>query len=49
MLADEPTGSIDEKTEDNILEIFKNINEKQKVAIIIITHDDKVVNICERV
>lgn len=49
LLADEPTGSVDEKTEDNILEVFKAINEKQKKTILIVTHDDKVANICDRV
>ena len=48
ILADEPTGALDEKTEESVLNIFKELYQKGK-TIIIVTHDDKVANICNRV
>lgn len=41
ILADEPTGSLDEKNRDSILNILKNINKKGK-TIVVVTHDPKV-------
>ncbi|WP_127489170.1 ABC transporter ATP-binding protein [Paenibacillus ehimensis] len=46
ILADEPTGSLDEKTEEGILNIFRQLN-KQGKTIIIVTHDQQVANICD--
>jgi len=39
ILADEPTGDLDEDTEREIMELFSRINEEQKVTIIFITHN----------
>jgi len=42
ILADEPTGNLDTATGDVILELFKQLNEQQKVTIIIVTHEPDV-------
>ena len=39
ILADEPTGDLDEETEAEIMATFKDINEKKRVTIILITHN----------
>ncbi|MCT2536306.1 ABC transporter ATP-binding protein [Aquibacillus koreensis] len=39
ILADEPTGSVDTKTADMILEVFRDLNQKLGVTIVIVTHD----------
>ena len=39
ILADEPTGDLDEHTEAEIMALFRDINEKQGVTIILITHN----------
>ncbi len=39
MLADEPTGSVDTRTSDMILQAFHNVNEKLGTTIVIVTHD----------
>lgn len=49
ILADEPTGSLDSKKGDEIMEIFKQLNTKDKKTIIIVTHDQKVASYCDRV
>ncbi|MCQ2483226.1 MAG: ABC transporter ATP-binding protein [Clostridia bacterium] len=48
LLADEPTGSLDFETENEIIKLLKNINEEYKTTIIIITHDAEVANNCSR-
>ncbi|MHA1944579.1 MAG: ABC transporter ATP-binding protein, partial [Candidatus Hodarchaeales archaeon] len=39
LLADEPTGNLDSKTGDTIIDLFKDIIEEQKISIILVTHD----------
>ena len=39
LLADEPTGSVDNRTADMIMDIFREINRQLGVTIIIVTHD----------
>lgn len=40
LLADEPTGSLDEKSSEQVLQILKQVNSSQKVTIILVTHDE---------
>jgi putative ABC transport system ATP-binding protein/lipoprotein-releasing system ATP-binding protein len=39
ILADEPTGDLDEETEAEIMNLFEDINQKHGVTIILITHN----------
>jgi len=39
ILADEPTGDLDEETEAEIMELFKKLNQGKKVTFIFITHN----------
>jgi len=39
LLADEPTGNLDSKTGDVVLETFKELNQKHKTTVILITHE----------
>lgn len=41
LLADEPTGNLNSKQGEDIMELFKKINEEDKVTIIQVTHSDK--------
>jgi len=47
ILADEPTGNLDSKTTEDILELFKELNRMGK-TIIIITHEDNVAETANR-
>lgn len=47
ILADEPTGSLDAKNRDKVIDILENINTSGK-TIIIVTHDGYVANRCQR-
>lgn len=42
ILADEPTGNLDSKTGDEILDILEKLNKKTGVTVIIITHEKEV-------
>lgn len=48
ILADEPTGALDTKTADEIMQVFKALH-KQGKTIIIITHDINIANQCEKI
>lgn len=39
LLADEPTGSVDRKTADYILDVFRHLNRDEGQTIVIVTHD----------
>ena len=42
LLADEPTGSVDSKTSDYIMDMFRNINQQMNTTIVIVTHDREI-------
>ncbi|MGB9936478.1 MAG: ABC transporter ATP-binding protein [Methanobacterium sp.] len=48
ILADEPTGSLDSKTGQLILQRLKEIHEKENVTLIMVTHDMNVASMAER-
>ncbi len=39
LLADEPTGAVDQKTSDAILDVFRYLNKELGITIVIVTHD----------
>ncbi|REK77683.1 ABC transporter ATP-binding protein [Paenibacillus paeoniae] len=39
LLADEPTGSVDVQTSDQIMNIFRSLNQETGATIVIVTHD----------
>ena len=47
ILADEPTGALDSHTANEVMQLFKMLNDTG-IAIIIITHDSQVASICKR-
>ncbi len=48
IMADEPTGNLDSKTTDQILDLFDELHDDGK-TIVMVTHDDEVAERCERV
>jgi putative ABC transport system ATP-binding protein len=41
LLMDEPTGNIDSKTANEIIELIKKLNKEKGVTIIMVTHDQR--------
>lgn len=49
ILADEPTGNLDTKTGEQIIEMLSNLSKKHSVTIISATHDHKMLAVSDRV
>ena len=49
VLADEPTGNLDRKNSEEIIGLFRLVNKRLNSTIMIITHDEKVANSCDKV
>ena len=49
ILADEPTGNLDRKNSEEIIGLFRLVNKRLNSTIMIITHDEKVANSCDKI
>jgi len=49
ILADEPTGNLDSQTGNTIIDLFKNLNQNQKVTIVMVTHEPDIAQHAKRV
>lgn len=47
LLADEPTGALDEANGKQIIELFRSLNSQGK-TIVVVTHDDVIAQSCDR-
>ena len=48
ILADEPTGNLDTKTSVEIMELFQNLNEKEGITIVLVTHEPDIAEYSKR-
>lgn len=48
LLADEPTGALDSKTGQMIMDLFLELNQQEHATVIIVTHDPKIAEQCQR-
>jgi putative ABC transport system ATP-binding protein len=48
LLADEPTGNLDTRTGDEILGLIRDVHRRLSCTVVIVTHDMKVAESCER-
>ena len=44
VLADEPTGNLDQKTTESIFELIQRLNQEQQIAFLLVTHDLNLAN-----
>jgi len=49
LLADEPTGSLDSRMSDQILDLFRELNQTIGITIVIVTHDPQLARKVDRV
>jgi ABC-type lipoprotein export system ATPase subunit len=49
IFADEPTGNLDSRTSAEVLRLFQQLNEKDRMTIIIVTHDATVARSARRI
>ena len=49
ILADEPTGALDSKTSVEIMNLLRELNEKENMTIIVVTHESGVANFTNRI
>ena len=49
LLADEPTGSVDTRTSDMIMDIFRRLNQEIGITVVIVTHDLSLASKVDRV
>lgn len=49
ILADEPTGALDTKTGNDIMEIFKRLNKETNMTIVQVTHEENIAKIGNRI
>ena len=48
ILADEPTGNLDSKNTDSVLELIENLSKQHGIAMLLVTHNEEVTKICDQ-
>ena len=49
LLADEPTGNLDSRTSKEVIQLFSDLNERNGITIILVTHDQAVAHNAKRI
>lgn len=49
IIADEPTGALDTKTSQKIMDLLKKLHKERNVTLIVVTHDPAVANQADRI
>jgi ABC-type lipoprotein export system ATPase subunit len=49
ILADEPTGALDTKTSEEVMQLFTRLNEEHGITILLVTHEPDVAAYAKRV
>jgi lipoprotein-releasing system ATP-binding protein len=49
VLADEPTGNLDTRNADDIFALLRTLNQKMGMALMVVTHDPRLAQRCDRI
>jgi lipoprotein-releasing system ATP-binding protein len=48
LLADEPTGNLDQRTGDGVHTLIRQLQREEKLTAVIVTHNEKLAGLCDR-
>jgi len=48
LFADEPTGNLDKKTGDNVIDLLFELNREEGSTLVLVTHDQRLADRCQR-
>ena len=48
VLCDEPTGNLDSRTSDEVMQLISSMNENENMTFLIVTHDQRIASLCHR-
>ncbi|WP_423798371.1 ABC transporter ATP-binding protein [Neobacillus sp. SAB-20_R2A] len=49
ILADEPTGNLDQKNGEDILKLLSKLNKEEKITVVMVTHDQQAAQVADRI
>jgi ABC-type lipoprotein export system ATPase subunit len=49
LMCDEPTGNLDTKTSKEVIRLFRQLNEENRITVILVTHDPDVAHTARRI
>jgi lipoprotein-releasing system ATP-binding protein len=48
LLADEPTGNLDQETGDRLHGLLRRLNEEKRITVVVVTHNERMAAACDR-
>ena len=48
ILADEPTGNLDQKNGEDILTLLSVLNKEEKITVVMVTHDQQAAQVADQ-
>jgi lipoprotein-releasing system ATP-binding protein len=48
LLADEPTGNLDQQTGDRLYDLLKRLNKERRISVVLVTHNERLATACDR-
>ncbi|OTY59239.1 ABC transporter ATP-binding protein [Bacillus thuringiensis serovar yosoo] len=49
VLVDEPTGNLDSKASQDVMELLTQLNKEEKATMMLVTHDPVAASYCDRI